>query len=116
LVLSVAKKTFSHNGKPNRVAPHDVGAASAYMALAATQNGLFAHGMAGFDAELARATLGIPTDYEIMAMWALGYRGQTTDLPAELQEREFPSDRRPLNEIVIEGGFHEVPSDQTQEN
>src|SRR5262245_43974636 len=31
LMLSVAKKTFSHGGKPNRVAMHDVGAAGATM-------------------------------------------------------------------------------------
>ena len=116
LVLTVSKKTFSHNGSPNRVYQHDAGAAAAYMALAATQNGLYAHGMAGFDPDLARATLGIPFDYDPMAMWAIGYRGQTSDLAPELQEREQPSERRPLSEILMEGAFRVVPADETQEN
>ncbi|PQV63297.1 Nitroreductase [Abditibacterium utsteinense] len=115
LVLTLGKKTFTHNGTANRVFAHDVGAASAYMALAATQNGLHAHGMAGFDPELARATLAIPTDYEPMAMWALGYAGDAAQLPENYRALEFPSQRRPLSEIVMEGAFHEVPADNTQQ-
>ena len=116
LVLTVGKKTFSHNGAPNRVFLHDVGAASATMALAATREGLHAHGMAGFDQELARATLGLPTDYEPIAMWAIGYHGETSQLPPEVQPRDKPSGRRPLWEIVMEGGFKETPADDTQQS
>jgi nitroreductase len=114
LVVSLGKKTFTYNGKPNSVFQHDVGAASACMALAATQHGLHAHGMAGFDAELARTTLGVPDDYEVVAMWAIGYQGEISQLPENLREREIPSDRRPLSEIVMEGRFHDVPADPTQ--
>lgn len=115
LLVTLGKKTFTHNGSDNRVFGHDVGAASAYMALAATQYGLHAHGMAGFDGELVRATLAVPTDYEVMAMWALGYRGETSQLPEGYQAVEFPSSRRPMEEIVMEGGFHEAPADDTQQ-
>lgn len=116
LVLTIGKKTFSHNGEPNRVYQHDVGAASAYMALSATQQGLYAHGMAGFDPDLARAGLGIPFDYDPLAMWAIGYKGDKSQLPEPMQEREFPSDRRPVSEIVLYGHFEEVPVDDTQQN
>ena len=115
LLVTLGKKTFTHNGTDNKVYKHDVGAASAYMSLAATQYGLHAHGMAGFDGEMVRATLAVPTDYEVIAMWALGYRGQTSQLPEGYQGIEFPSDRRPMDEIVMEGGFHEVPADETQQ-
>ncbi|MBW3635630.1 MAG: nitroreductase family protein [Armatimonadetes bacterium] len=115
LIVTLGKKTFTHNGTDNSVYKHDVGAASAYMALAATQHGLHAHGMAGFDGEMVRATLGVPSDYDVIAMWALGYRGETSQLPEGYQGLEFPSDRRPLSEIVFEGGFREVPADDTQQ-
>jgi nitroreductase len=115
LILTVGKKTFSHNGSPNRVYQHDVGAASATMALAATKEGVHAHGMAGFDPELARATLGIPSDYDPIAMWVLGYHGDTNQLPPEVQLRDKPSGRRPTSEIILEGGFHEVAVDDTQQ-
>ena len=107
LIVSLAKQTFTHNGAPNRLAAHDVGAASAFMALAASEFGLVAHGMGGFDPELARATLGVPSDYEPMAVWALGYRGDTSQLPEGYQEREAPSDRHSLKKLVMHGKFQE---------
>jgi nitroreductase len=102
LYASLAKKTFSHNGSPNRVAVHDVGAASATISLQATALGLHTHGMAGFDPELLRAYFGIPSDFEPVAVWALGYLGDPDRLPdnfkkSELQERT----RKPLQELVF---------------
>jgi nitroreductase len=91
LVVTLGKKTFTRNGKDNSVYKHDVGAASAYMALAATQHGLNAHGMAGFDGELVRATLGVPTDYDVIAMWALGYRGEPRNCPKAIKKSNFPA-------------------------
>jgi len=64
-----------------------------------------AHGMEGFDYERARKELNIPDKYDVLAMVAIGKRGKTEDLPEQIQEREFPSDRKPLNEIVMEGTF-----------
>lgn len=105
LVLFVSKKTFSHNGESNSVYQFDAGTASGYFSLGATQNGLFAHGMAGFDRDMARASLGIPTDFEPLAVFALGKRGDKSRLPPEMQEREAPSDRRPVSESIMEGRF-----------
>ena len=36
---------------------------------------------------------------------AIGYQGDPEALPADLLERERPSDRRPLKEFVFEGTF-----------
>ncbi len=105
LVLFISKKTFSHNGEPNSVYQFDAGTASGYFSLGATQNGLFAHGMAGFDRDMARASLGIPTDFNPLAVFALGKRGDKNQLPPEMQQRETPSDRRPVAESIMEGRF-----------
>jgi hypothetical protein len=40
-----------------------------------------------------------------MAMIAIGKKGPKDNLPQQLQEREYPSDRKPLAEIVMEGQF-----------
>ena len=93
------------NGSPNRVHQFDVGTSSGYMSLQATMNGLYAHGMAGFDPEMARATLGVPSDFEIMAVFALGKRGDARDLPEDVAAREVPSGRRPVAESIMEGHF-----------
>ena len=102
LVLSVAKKVFTNNGKPNAYGMHDTGAASATLALQATADGLHTHSMAGFDREQARASFAIPSDYEIGAVTAIGYFGDPADLPEHLQKMEVsPRQRKPLEEFVF---------------
>lgn len=105
LALFVSKKTFSHNGAPNSVYQFDAGTASGYLSLGAAQNGLIAHGMAGFDRDMARAALGIPTDFDPLAVFALGRHGDKSQLPPDVREREVPSDRRPVAESIMEGRF-----------
>ena len=102
LILSVASKTFAHNGAANHFAIHDTGAATAYLALQATVLGLHTHSMAGLDPEKARAAFGIPESFHIGAVTALGHLGDVDSLPEGLLEREIaPRQRKPLSEIVL---------------
>lgn len=102
LVLSVAKKTFTEKGSPNRYNLHDTGAASANLALQATADGLHTHSMAGFDQEQVRASFAIPSDYEIGAVTAIGYLGDPSTLPEKLHKMEVtPRQRKPLEEFVF---------------
>ena len=102
LVLSAGKKTFTQKGGANAYALHDTGAATAYLGLAATALGMHPHSMAGFDRELARASFGISSDYEIGAVTAVGYLGDISVLPDYLQKMEIaPRSRKPLAEIVF---------------
>jgi hypothetical protein len=64
--------------------------------------------MQGFDYQRAKTDLGIPESYDVMAMIAIGKRGPKENLPPKLQEVEFPNDRKPLSEIVMEGYFRET--------
>jgi hypothetical protein len=61
--------------------------------------------MQGFDYEKARIDLEIPDNFDVMAMIAIGKKGSKDNLPQQLQGREYPSDRKPLAEIVMEGQF-----------
>ena len=106
LLFIAAKKTFSHNGQPNATHHYDSGTASGYMTFQAEQVGLISHGMVGFDAEKARTVLNVPDDFVVMAAYAIGYHGEKSQLPLEVQEREVPSSRRPLQESIFEGGFN----------
>ena len=105
LVVVCGKKTFSRNDKPNRTYQHDAGAAAAYLTLGASLNGLISHGMSGFDQEGASATLGLPPDFEPISVFALGYRGETSQLPEETAQGEVPSGRRPAKDSIMEGRF-----------
>jgi len=109
LYASFAKRTFSHNGSPNRVAVHDVGAASATLALQAMALGLHTHGMAGFNPEALRAAFHIPDDFEPVAVWALGYLGDPERLPENYRKVELqPRTRKPLQEFMFSGSEQAV--------
>ena len=105
LVVILAHKVFSKNGKPNPVHLFDCGCAFENLALQGTAMGLVVHGMQGFDFDKARAVLKVPDDYAVAAMFAAGRPGDPTDLPQHLQEREKPSDRKPIQQILCEGAF-----------
>ncbi len=105
LCVVASHKVFERNGKPNPVHTFDSGAAFENLALQGTTMGLVIHGMAGFDRGKARVDLKIPDDYEVEAMFAVGHPGDVESLPEQLQEREVPSDRKPIAEITCEGPF-----------
>ncbi|WP_226036192.1 nitroreductase family protein [Aquibacillus saliphilus] len=83
----------------------DAGAAWGYLSLQAARNGLITHPMGGFNKDEARELLNIPEEFDIHAVVAIGYQGEKEALPKEIQEREQPSDRRPLEESIHEGTF-----------
>jgi nitroreductase len=103
LILGVAHTRFSKTGAENRYALFDLGAATSYLTLQAAELGLTTHQMAGYDHETARQALGIPAEYELGTVIALGYQGEPAALGnATLIERETTArTRKPLDEIVF---------------
>jgi nitroreductase len=109
LMLSVAKRTFDANGKPNRYAFHDVGLSMANLIVQASALGLYAHPMAGFHIAKAVSAFHIPETHEPVAALALGYLGDPDQLPEDLRERErAPRERRPLEDFVFSGAWKEA--------
>ena len=112
LAVSIAKLNFSHDDNPNRHAMHDVGQATASLALQATALGLQIHQMAGFSADKIREAFGIPAGYEPVAVFTVGYPGNPSDLPDALRDKETAArTRKPLAEFVFEGGWP-TPADE----
>jgi nitroreductase len=108
LAVAVARLDLERNGKPNRHALHDVGAAIAHLVLQATAMGLASHAMAGFDVARVRETYAVPAGYEPLTALAIGKPGNPEALPPELRERErAPRTRRPLAELLFKGRFGE---------
>jgi nitroreductase len=105
LVSVISRKNFEYDERPSITHQFDAGAAWENLALEASLRGIVTHGMEGFDYDRARLDLGIPDKFDVMAMIAIGKRGPKENLPPKLQEREFPNDRKPLNEIVMDGKF-----------
>jgi nitroreductase len=106
LILVVAK-LYDRPGK-ELTSFYDVGMAVGNLVTQAVDLGLVTHQMAGFDAEKARETLGIPEGYQPLAMIALGYLGTPDGLPDDLRKRELaPRSRKPLEEFVFEGQWEQ---------
>lgn len=104
LMVSVAASAFVHNGKPNRHAFHDVGAAAAYLTVEATSLGLHVHQMAGFSPEKVRELYGVPATAEPATAIALGYAGDPQSLPENLRSKELaPGQRKPVGDFVFSG-------------
>ena len=101
LMISVARRDFEHNGKPNRYALHDTGIATGFLMLQAASMGVLAHGMGGFDPAKAREIYQIPETHEAVAAIALGYPGDATNAPDELQRRNKRRPRHELNQFVF---------------
>ena len=106
LALGIARRTFSRNAAPNRVALHDLGAASASLTFEAGARGLLVHQMSGIDPEKARSLYRIPEDFEVVTALAIGYAGTPSDLPDECRKRDSaPRRRKPLWELVFGGSW-----------
>ncbi len=105
LVVIVAHKVFTQNGKPNPVHLFDAGAAFENIALQGAAMGLVIHGMQGFDFNQAHTALKVPDDYAVAAMFAAGRPAEPDTLPEKLRDREKPSDRKPISQIICEGAF-----------
>ncbi|ELY95410.1 MULTISPECIES: nitroreductase family protein [Natrialba] len=105
LAVIVSKTTFDHNGEPAPVHSFDTGAAWQNLALEGARRDLAVHGMAGFDYERAATELDVPEEFAVEAMFAVGERAPVETLPEDYQEREQPSDRKPVDEIAFRGEF-----------
>jgi nitroreductase len=106
LAITVVKKSFTKNGKPNRVCQFDLGQSLAYITFQAYDLGLVMHQMAGLRLEKATEVFAIPDDYEPVTAFALGYQGNPDILPEDLRKSEYEArQRKPRKEFVFKETF-----------
>jgi nitroreductase len=106
LAVAVATSAFEHNGKPNRHALYDTGAAVAMLTVQATALDLYVHQMAGFVADKVREAFNVPATADPVSAMALGYLGDPGSLPQDLREREVtPGTRKRVADFVFSGGW-----------
>ncbi len=104
LAIGCTSLKFSRNGQPNAAALHDLGQASAYLALEATALGLAVHQMIGILPDRARELFQVPEGVQPLTGLAIGYLGDPKSLPEQLGSRDTaPRKRKPLAEFVFSG-------------
>jgi nitroreductase len=107
LGLVISRKSFEKNNKPSPTHAYDAGACWENLSLQGSSLGLVVHGMGGFDYEKARRDLKIPQEFEILAMFAVGKPAPKETLSFELQAKETPSSRKPIESFAFEGFFQQ---------
>jgi len=86
----------------------DTGMATALIILRATEMGLVAHPIAGYNPETVKTVLGIPSEYNVITLVNVGKKGQDLTGLSEKQlasEKERPA-RKKLEEIACIDSYH----------
>ena len=100
LVLAVTHHTFERNGKPNKAAIHDLGAAVSYLTFEATARDILMHQIIGIEPELAHKRFAIPSDHEVFTAFALGYANEEIKEEGFAQRDLVRRPRKALSEFV----------------
>lgn len=102
LLLALAPRSFSHNGKPNPWALYDLGLAMGNLTTQASALDIYVHHMGGFSAERAREHFNLPEELVPVALIALGYLGDPESLSEYNRQREEQIQTRlPLEELIL---------------
>ena len=105
LVALVARTHFEANDAPAATHSFDTGSAWMSMALQAQHMGLTAHAMWGFNHDQAADALKLPEYFATQALIAFGHPAPAEALPDPLREREVPSPRKALSELMFNGAM-----------
>lgn len=95
LVVVLARNHFLYNGKENDWAAYDTGAAALSLSLAASEMGLMAHQIGGFDPEQILEDFQIPEGFTPLTLIAVGYESKVA--------AKLPRVRRPVEENFFKG-------------
>ena len=94
----------NEDGTPRAISGFDTGLAVSQLTFEAHDRGLVVHQMAGFDANKAAETFGLPKNISPIVVIAIGTQGAPEQLEGVLLEREMATrERKDLNEIVLAG-------------
>jgi hypothetical protein len=110
LILSCGNSMSTKNaGKFNATFMYDLGQAVAHLTFQASDDNLFVHQMAGFDAVKAAEIFSLPAGINAITVLAVGYIGDPEVLHPNLKKMEFNKrERRDLSETVFSGIFGET--------
>lgn len=88
----------------------DCGMAVAFLMIQATQMGLVAHPIAGYDPLAVKEALEIPKDYVLITLVVLGWPGDPGELSDKHRELELgPRVRKPLSAVL---GWNTMPKEE----
>lgn len=105
LILLCSRTKMSFNQSHSRTHSLDAGASYMQFILQAHLRNIACHPMDGFSHEKIRTFFNIPEIYQIQTVIACGLKGSIESLSKELKDKELPTTRKSLNEIISENNF-----------
>jgi nitroreductase len=102
LMLGITHLTFDRNGKENKAAMNDLGAAVSHLSFEATTRGISVHQMIGIEPQKAREAYAIPENFEVLIAIAIGYPdlNETANDTLAIRDRT-PRVRKTISEVVF---------------
>ena len=108
IAFGIVNHRFIRNDRPNRVALHDLGLASATLTLEAASRGILVHQMAGIFQERAQDIYQVPEHHEVVTGLAIGYPADEAKLDPPWAQRDTKvRSRRPIEEFVFQESWGE---------
>ncbi len=106
LVLAATHLVFARNGKQNKAAIHDLGAAVSYLSLEAAARGISVHQIIGIDHDQARTVFNVPGEYEVLTAFAIGYADMNAQGDNKYTQRDNTvRSRNKVSEFVYENSW-----------
>lgn len=108
IIAVVSKRDYDCEIKGREYYLFDTGMATAFLILRATELGLVAHPIAGYDEAAVKEALGIPADMVVITLVIIGRRSKA--ISPLLSEKQIEAEHRrperlPLEEFAFEDGF-----------
>lgn len=101
LLVLVANQQFAYSGKNNFWAKFDLGTAWGFLQIQAQALGVATHAMGGFRKKDLHEALSLREEEVAVAVVAMGYYGDGSDLTEDLLERNVPNVRRTISESIL---------------
>ena len=102
LALAFARTTFERNGKVNKAAFHDLGAAASFMSFEATSRGIAVHQIIGLHPNVVNEKYEVPDEYQVLTALAIGYADLSPNTDNVHAERDNTMrSRKKITEFVF---------------
>jgi nitroreductase len=92
-VITIVRHNFDYNQEENEWALYDTGAAALSMSLQASEMGLMAHQIGGFDRDEIKQEFNLPDGFEPITIIAIGYEKTAIDSSEEEPRTRYPKEK-----------------------
>jgi nitroreductase len=110
VLIAAVARVRNDDQTPDKFGPFELGLSVANLVLQAESLGLVAHQMGGLNPAAIREAFSITPEWDVFSVSAIGTRGDVSELPDALAEREIAPRVRNLISAVAFAGKWQTPA------